>query len=216
MTRLLNRHQFHYPTGVDSSEPRYPYRDFDRELAANGQALNQRLADQAAAFGVGDIPVTPEMAARALPQVEAMARAEAGDMVYDSGDGSGATPMLGGVERYRDQVAATRQSREARVAATPSYQRKGQASLQGYLNNPLDEAGREAIGTQFWEAPLGGHVRRAVDGFDLFGHQVTPDQARTAEQALAASLAVGIGVPTFLAGVQGLQSDQQTQGTMPL
>lgn len=88
--------------------------------------------------------------------------------------------------------------------------------FQGYLNNPLEDAGRERIAQQFMQAPLGGYVRDGLAGREVFGHTITNQQARTTEQVLAAAMATGIGVPTFLAGVQGLMGDQQTAGTIPM
>jgi hypothetical protein len=68
---------------------------------------------------------------------------------------------------------------------------------------------------QFWEAPLGGHVRGALEGQEVFGHTIDRDQARMAEQGLAGLTAVGIGVPAFMAAVQQL-STPADQNTIPL
>jgi hypothetical protein len=90
-------------------------------------------------------------------------------------------------------------------ARTPSYQRDGKDVLAGYLSDPLE---------QLLEAPLGGHVRHALRGQEIFGHKITGGQARMAEQGLAGLTAVGIGVPAFMAAVQQL-STPQDQNTIP-
>ena len=112
-----------------------------------------------------------------------------------------------------DQEAVNQMVHEA--AATPEYQRGGQDRLAGYVSNPFEEEGRERIGRQFWEAPLGGHLRSALTGQELFGHTITGGQARVAEQAAAGLLATGVGVPMFLEAVRGLTTPQ-TQGTIPM
>lgn len=114
------------------------------------------------------------------------------DMVYDAGTGEGPTQF------------------DARA-----YQQDGRNVGAGYLSNPFEETGRERIGLQWWEAPLFGHVRAALQGQELFGHRITAGQARTAEQAAAGLLATGIGVPAFLAAVQGL-STPRDQGAIPM
>jgi len=81
---------------------------------------------------------------------------------------------------------------------------------QQYLNNPLEAKGRARMSRQFWEAPLGGHVRSAAEGLGL-----QADHARLAEQGLAGLTAVGIGVPAFMAAVQQL-STPPDQNTIPL
>lgn len=68
---------------------------------------------------------------------------------------------------------------------------KGRRHLGGYINNPLDEAGRAAIVHQFLVDPLGGHVRR------LTGHQL-------AEQAAAGVLATGVGGWGLLSAIDAL------------
>ena len=98
---------------------------------------------------------------------------------------------------------------------TPSYQRDGRDVGAGYLNNPLDEEGRQRMGEQFWEAPLGGHVRRALTGQELLGNRITAGQARMAEQGLAGLTAVGVGVPAFLAAVSQLTTPQSAE-TIPM
>ena len=86
----------------------------------------------------------------------------------------------------------------------------GYDSMQGYLQNPLEEEGREAMAYQFLEAPLGGHVRSAAEGLGL-----EADHALMAERGLAGLTAVGIGVPAFMAAVQQL-STPADQNTIPL
>lgn len=136
-------------------------------------------------------PVTRESAMRDLPLVEKMAAAERGEMSYEAGTGEGATPIF-----VRD------------------YQREDRNVGGGYLNNPLEQSDRAAIAQQFWEAPLGGHVRGALEGQEVFGHRITGGQARMAEQGLAGLTAVGVGVPAFMAAVQQL-STPADQNTIP-
>jgi hypothetical protein len=137
-----------------------------------------------------------------LRQAEAMAAAEAS---------AGPVPphVQEGYERSL-RMDERNQRRQALVQGTPDYQRKGQAGLRGYASNPLEEAGRNRITNQFWEAPLGGHVRSAAEGLGL-----EADHARMAEQGLAGLTAVGIGVPAFMAAVQQL-STPPDQNTIPL
>jgi len=97
----------------------------------------------------------------------------------------------------------------------PTYQLRGRDVGAGYLNNPFDKTGRGRIGRQFWQAPLGGHVRSALEDQEVFGHTITKGQARMAEQGLAGLTAVGVGVPAFLFAVNQL-STPQTPDTIPL
>lgn len=176
------------------------------QLKQQGGTLAALLDRQASAF---DVEVTPEMARQALPEVLQQAVAEtarrpAADTAPQAVSIDGLRPDAAELH-YRAPAGALEDSR-GHIPA-----------LQGYLSNPLEEQGREAIAAQFWEAPLGGYVRAGLDGVDLFGHTITPEQAHRSEQVLAAALASGIGVPTFLAGVQGLiGGNQQSAGTMPL
>ena len=134
-------------------------------------------------------------------------------MGYDHGGPAGAT--LASPITDRAQVVLDRdRARRERIAAVPDYQRKGQAGLRGYASNPLEDRGRAAIAQQFWEAPLGGHVRGALEGQEIFGHTIDRGQARMAEQGLAGLTAVGVGVPAFMAAVQQL-STPQDQNTIP-
>lgn len=126
-----------------------------------------------------------------------------GDMAYDQGTGERATPIIQG--RAQENL-----DRRARVAAVPRYQRSGRDSLQGYVSNPLEVSGRRAMGRQFWEAPLGGHVRSFAEGMGL-----EANHAQMAEQGLAGLTAVGIGVPAFMAAVQQLTTPTD-QNTIPL
>ena len=138
-----------------------------------------------------------------------MDQMRAGGMGYDHGGPAGAT--LASPITDRAQVVLNRdRARRERIAAVPDYQRKGQAGLQGYASNPLEGAGRERMANQFWEAPLGGHVRSAAVGLGL-----EADHARMAEQGLAGLTAVGIGVPAFMAAVQQL-STPPDQNSIPL
>jgi hypothetical protein len=217
MPRSFNRHQFAYPSGVDNSEPRLGYRDIDKEGGvdallhpavkanaylpphvqpgfeeAGGRVLSAPKPHVAFGYDQRSSDIGPGQAQRDYEKAKQMAAAEGGEMAYDTGTGQGATPIY-----VRD------------------YQRDGRDVGAGYLNNPFDEEGRERIGQQFWEAPLGGHVRGALEGQELFGHRVTGGQARMAEQGLAGLTAVGIGVPTFLAAVNQL-STPPDQGAIPL
>lgn len=151
-----------------------------------------RMVHSAARVDDTDVEVSAERSRELLPEVERMAAAERGEMVYDQDTGQGATPVV-----VRD------------------YQREGQDRLAGYVSNPFEAEGRERMGRQLWEAPLGGHVRSVLEGQDLFGHRVTRGQARVAEQAAAGLLATGVGVPMFLEAVRGLTTPQ-TQGTIPM
>ena len=108
--------------------------------------------------------------------------------------------------------AATRQ--KIKQETTPVYQMEGRDKLAGYANNPLDEEGRLQISRQFMSAPLGGHVRRAAEGQEIFGHKITRGEARVTEQALAGLTATGVGGAAFLAAIDGLNG--QTSGTMPM
>ena len=102
-----------------------------------------------------------------------------------------------------------------RSDALPLYQRDGRDVGAGYLNNPFDEGGRQRIGEQFWQAPLGGHVRRALTGQELFGNRFTDEQALITERTLAGLAAVGVGVPTFLHAVNQLTTPQSAE-TIPM
>jgi hypothetical protein len=209
MSRPLNRHQFAYPSGIDNGEPRYGYWNLDDpQTQAKVQALMHPAA--VAGLGQGDRPVSAKQAARDLPVAEAMAAAERGEMSYDIGTGEGATPQVAAAQGWMDARASERASRQERIAAVPDYQRKGQAGLRGYASNPLEEAGRNRMVNQFWQAPLGGHVRSAAEGLGL-----EADHARLAEQGLAGLTAVGIGVPAFMAAVQQL-STPPDPNTIPL
>jgi hypothetical protein len=95
------------------------------------------------------------------------------------------------------------------------YQQEGRGQLRGYLNNPFDEQGRQAILRQAVSAPMGGHIRSALQGQEVFGHTITNGQARMAEQA-AAITASGVGAWGFLGAIDALNGDSQTPGTMPI
>ena len=241
MSRQFNRHQFAYPSGIDRSEPRLGYRDIDAEGGVSAllhPAVKAMMTPQVgvaprAGFDARYAQLDSEMM-RPMPGVQppdyqnfadaddiAASRAggsfmdqmRAGGMGYDHGGPAGAT--LASPITDRAQVVLDRdRARRERIAAVPDYQRKGQAGLQGYASNPLEEAGRNRIANQFWEAPLGGHVRGALEGQEVFGHKITGDQARMTEQGLAGLTAVGIGVPAFMAAVQQL-STPADQNTIP-
>lgn len=110
----------------------------------------------------------------------------------------------------RDEATRQKIKRES----MPFYQMEGRDKLAGYANNPFEEEGRLQIGRQFLSAPLGGHVRRAAEGQEIFGHKVTRGEARVAEQALAGLTATGVGGAAFLAAIDDLNG--QTSGTMPM
>ena len=124
----------------------------------------------------------------------------------------GQGPVRRGVESSSERV-----NRLVHPAAQemPDYQREGRAHLGGYLSNPFEEEGRARIGTQWWEAPAGGWIRRGLEGQEIFGHTITGGQARVAEQAMAGLTAVGVGVPTFMAALNSLTTPQ-SQGTIPM
>jgi hypothetical protein len=113
--------------------------------------------------------------------------------------------------RYRAPAAAV-----PRINATRLYQQDGRGSGAGYLNNPFDEQGREAMLRQFWSAPLGGHVRAGLQGQEVFGRRITNGQARVAEQAAAGVLATGVGSWGLLSAIDALNGNPQTPGTMPI
>lgn len=103
-----------------------------------------------------------------------------------------------------------------RINATRLYQQEGRGHGLGYLNNPFDEDGRQAIARQFVHAPAGGHIRSVLQGQEVFGHTITNSQARMAEQAAAGVLATGIGGWGLLSAIDALQANNtpQTPGTM--
>ena len=209
-TRLVNRHRFSYPTGFDHSEPRYPYHNQDKNpLPLRAPTANDMVHPAARRPEPYVQPGYDEAMRRErdLQWAETMAAAERGEMAYDHGNGLGSSPVVDRAQGYLDARAAERVARPQQVADAFQYG-------QQYLNNPLEEKGRQRIGRQFWEAPLGGHVRRGLEGQEIFGHTIDAGQARTAEQALAGLTAVGIGVPAFMAAVNQL-STPQDQGTIP-
>ena len=101
-----------------------------------------------------------------------------------------------------------------------AYQGQGRGHLGGYMNNPLDAEGRQAAMQQFVHAPLGGHLRSALQGQAIpgFDHTITNKEARMAEQAAAGVLATGIGGWGLLSAIDALQSNNtpQTAGTMAM
>jgi hypothetical protein len=125
-----------------------------------------------------------------------------GDMVYDHGTGEGPSLI--------HQSARAVKTAQRQGVVNDAYQYG-----QQYLNNPLAGKGRGRMATQFWEAPLGGHVRRGLQGQEVFGHTIDAGQAHMAEQGLAGLAAVGIGVPAFLSAVQQLTTPAD-QNTIPL
>jgi len=106
------------------------------------------------------------------------------------------------------------QARREKLGNQPHYQRSGRDHLAGYVNNPLEASGRAQIGRQFLQAPLGGHVRSALEGQEIFGHRISGTEALYTERGLAGLTAVGIGVPAFMAAVQQL-STPADQNTIP-
>ncbi len=132
----------------------------------------------------------------------------------------GEGPVRRGVESSSERVnrlvhPAARKAPRDEPAETPEYQRDGRAYLGGYFSNPFEEEGRANIGTQLWEAPAGGWIRRGLEGQEVFGHTITGGQARVAEQAMAGLTATGIGVPTFMAALNSLTTPQ-SQDTIPM
>jgi hypothetical protein len=190
-------------------------REIDPENARRDLAIALRMA----AAERGEMSYDHGTGEGATPMLEGINRGpgkseafldglRAGGMYYDQGTGEGATPMMDGVNKYRDARAQERTARTQKVADAYQYG-------QGYLNNPLDGKGRGRMGTQFWEAPLGGHVRAGLDGQEIFGHTIDRDQALMAERGLAGLLATGVGVPAFMAAVQQLTTPAD-QNTIPL
>lgn len=197
-------------------------------VAANVNArrsgLDERLKQQAAAFGVQLVDndaglMRPSAGPAMAPGFDPRYAQEDWEMMR--GNPGVAPPDYQGFADAEDIAASRGSATHLDARAAEQAARQGQVDAayqygQQYLNNPLDAKGRARIGRQFMNAPLGGHVRRGLEGQELFGHTVTGDQALMAERAIAGAMAVGIGVPTFLAGVQELTGDQQTPGTIPM
>jgi hypothetical protein len=82
--------------------------------------------------------------------------------------------------------------------------------MAGYASNPFEEAGREAIARQLMSAPLGGHVRSALQGqtLPLMENPINNHQARLAEQALAGVLATGVGGWGLLSAIDALNGGE--------
>jgi hypothetical protein len=123
---------------------------------------------------------------------------------------AGALPDAAASGSYQAPVGAV-----PHINATRLYQQEGRGRLAGYANNPFDEQGRQAILRQMMSAPMGGHIRSALQGQEVFGHTITNAQARMAEQA-AAITATGVGAWGFLGAIDALNGDSQTPGTMPI
>lgn len=236
MSPQFNRHKFAYPFGVNHSEPRLGYRDIDAEGGveallhpavksgahlpphvqpgyeqSGGQVLSPVRPHVAFGYDERATDIGPGQLQRDYEAASRMADAERGEMAYDHGGEVGvvgATPIVDRAQGYLDARAAEQVARQGQVDAAYQYG-------QQYLNNPLDAKGRSRMERQFWEAPLGGHVRGALEGQELFGHQITRGQARMAEQGLAGLTAVGVGVPAFLAAVNQLTTPQSAE-TIPL
>lgn len=146
-------------------------------------------------------------------------------------------PVAENAQQRRAQAAAAETEREQRRAQRVESQAaygRGEASAPsspepvaaagrssgfgGYAQafNPLNGLGPgerfAAAKNNFLEAPLGGVVRDWAAQQDWAKHR----QGRTAEQAAAGLLATGVGVPMFLAAVDGLNGPTQSQGTIPL
>lgn len=217
MARQFNRHQFAYPSGIDNSEPRLGYRDIDAEGGV--QALLHPAVKSGAhlpphvAFGYDEraTDIGPGQLQRDYEAASRMADAERGDMAYDHGGEVGivgATPIVDRAQSYLDARAAEQVARQQKVDEAYQYG-------QQYLNNPFDAKGRARMGRQFMDAPLGGHVRRGLEGQELFGHTITGEQALMTERGLAGLTAVGVGVPAFLAAVNQLSTPQSPE-TIPL
>lgn len=200
MARQFNRHQFVYPSGIDNSEPRLGYRNIDAEggvqaLMHPAAVRGDHLPDQRNFADADDIAAStsPERSSR-------QQEAEAGV--------AGATPIVDRAQSYLDARAAEQVARQQKVDEAYQYG-------QQYLNNPFDAKGRARMGRQFMDAPLGGHVRRGLEGQELFGHTITGEQALMTERGLAGLTAVGVGVPAFLAAVNQLSTPQSPE-TIPL
>lgn len=133
------------------------------------------------------------------------------DMVHDAVKTGAHLPGPGGAAKTGAAPAEQPYDHGTGEGATPinpnRFARRGLDKLGGYFD------GRP--GEQFWEAPLGAHVRNYLAGQKVFGHTITEGQARMAEQGLAGLTAVGVGVPAFLAAVNQL-STPQTPDTIPM
>lgn len=122
-----------------------------------------------------------------------------------------AAPTVGNSQRYEAPVGAI-----PRINAKRHYRQEGRDVMAGYLNNPLEEDGRKAMLSQLMSAPLGGHLRAALQGQEVLGRTITNAQARMAEQAAAGVLATGIGSWGLLSAIDALNGNQQTPGTIPM
>lgn len=223
MARQFNRHQFAYPSGINNSEPRLGYRDIDAEggvqaLMHPAAVRGDYLPDQRSFVDADDIAASTSNLAtdtddlmRAMPSqgpapVSAPERSSS-QQEAEAGV-AGATPIVDRAQSYLDARAAEQVARQQKVDEAYQYG-------QQYLNNPFDAKGRARMGRQFMDAPLGGHVRRGLEGQELFGHTITGEQALMTERGLAGLTAVGVGVPAFLAAVNQLSTPQSPE-TIPL
>jgi len=244
MARQFNRHQFAYPGGINNSEPRLGYRDIDAEggvqaLMHPAAVRGDYLPDERSFVDADDIAASTSNLAtdtddlmRAMPGA-APAHAFRSDAPRDQrlmmpsqapapasaperssrqqeveAGVAGATPIVDRAQSYLDARAAEQVARQQKVDEAYQYG-------QQYLNNPFDAKGRARMGRQFMDAPLGGHVRRGLEGQELFGHTITGEQALMTERGLAGLTAVGVGVPAFLAAVNQLSTPQSPE-TIPL
>ena len=191
-------------------------------LTERGTARGQAAFDQ--------IRADSELMRRAYPHREGMYAQQAGAPILQELEAQmpgGFMPGLGtpasppslvtpqgrtvASEGYEAPVGAV-----PRINATRLYQQEGRGRGAGYLNNPFEVEGRKAMLRQGLSAPLGGHLRSALQGQEVFGHTITNAQARMAEQA-AAVLATGVGSWGLLEAIDALNGDpQQTPGTMQM
>lgn len=131
---------------------------------------------------------------------------------YDAAAAAAAAdPNRSYAEIAADALAATfpAAATPGTAAAERPYQADGRKFLAGYLSMPGSEKWR----TQFWEAPLGGFPRRLLGDWGM-----DPGHAAIAERTIAGLVATGIGVPAFMAGINGLSQmgTPSTPDTIPL
>lgn len=115
------------------------------------------------------------------------------------------------------QAATDAQAGKPPGVKDPFYQRQGLWHMSGL--NPMSwgsAPGRRRAMYQMSQAPLGGHVRRAAEGAEMFGHKITPEEALNAERALAAVAYGGVGSVMALAAIDALNGNEQSPGTIPI
>lgn len=173
------------------------------DMPAASLAANPYVGANARYWGMGPERENPA----AAPAGAAMAVDDAAQVLLDGLPRDPAYTGAGG-----SYLGAVGRSAAAAADVDPEYQQDGMKFLSQYLNVPFTKDWRR----QFWEAPLGGWVRRGAEGLGF-----DPAVAAGAERIVAGLAATGIGVPAFLAAVNGLSGGSQvvtpqTPGTIPL